>query len=131
LNSAERELLRSRAGFRCEYWRLPEAFSPFLFQKDHVVARKHDGSDDSENLAWTCPDCNAHKGTDLTAIDPESGGVELLFNPRVQHWDQNFRWEGAIIVGKTPVGRATVRLLKMNLRERVALRRELMGADLW
>jgi hypothetical protein len=49
-----------------------------------------------------------------------------LFNPRRQKWARHFRWRGAILVGRTPVGRATVMLLKMNDHARVELRKVLI-----
>ena len=38
---------------------------------EHIVPRMHGGSDDLENLALACIDCNLHKGSNLTGIDPE------------------------------------------------------------
>jgi len=45
-----------------------------------------------------------------------------LFHPRRHKWARHFRWQGPVIIGRTPIGRATVLLLCMNLPERVALR---------
>ena len=48
-----------------------------------------------------------------------------LFNPRRQKWARHFRWDGALLVGRTPVGRTTIAVLNMNgpflvqLRERL------------
>jgi len=61
----------------------------------------------------------------MTAVDPESELVTPLFNPRSDHWSEHFALVGVEIVGLTPVGRATVRLLRMNDAEYVELRREL------
>src|SRR5437016_3905081 len=38
------------------------------FHVEHIVARQHGGSDTVENLALACPECNRHKGTNLTGI---------------------------------------------------------------
>jgi hypothetical protein len=48
-----------------------------------------------------------------------------LFNPRVQAWSDHFKWsqDGAIIVGLTPVGRATVEALRLNNEIAVEVRR--------
>ncbi len=70
-------------------------------------------------------DCNAHKGPNLTAIDPASGGVVPLFNPCTDIWNEYFRNDEALILGLTHVGRATAALLHMNARERVDMRVEL------
>src|SRR5271165_4288477 len=40
-------------------------------------------SDDNDNLALACYHCNAHKGPNLSALDPESGALVRLFNPRL------------------------------------------------
>ena len=65
-----RDALRERAGARCEYCRMPERLAALRFQQDHVVALKHRGATAPENLAWSCADCNAHKGSNLAGIDP-------------------------------------------------------------
>lgn len=63
-------------------------------------------------------------------MDPESGAVVRLFNPNAQNWFDHFSWGegGAIIVGETPVGRATVSALQLNRRELVDARRLWMRA---
>ena len=83
------------------------------------------------NLAWACADCNSYKGTDLTGIDPETGRIERLFNPRSDVWSEHFAWEGGVMRPKTAIGRVTVTLLKINLPARVDVRRELMAAGLF
>jgi hypothetical protein len=37
-------------------------------------------------------------------------------------WDDHFEWHGVLIVGTTPVGRTTVRVLQLNAEERLQLR---------
>jgi len=123
MDSAVRELVRGRAKDRCEYCRLPQSavlFAPF--HVEHVVARQHGGGDEPSNLAFACDRCNLHKGPNLTAIDPETGEIVPLFHPRRDSWQDHFRWENAEIVGRTPTGRATVRLLNMNAKRRLQLR---------
>jgi hypothetical protein len=74
--------------------------------------------------------CNLHKGPNLTGIDPKTRKVTRLFNPRRQVWERHFRWQGAVLIGKTAVGRTTVRVLAMNEPERVNLRQELIDQGL-
>ena len=83
------------------------------------------------NLAWSCPDCNAHKGSDLSGLDPKTGKLERLFNPRTDRWNEHFAWNGAELAGRTSIGRVTVALLQINREERIAVRRELMAAALF
>jgi len=94
------------------------------FHIEHVLPRKHGGSDDPLNLALACRRCNALKGTDLSGIDPDTGKVERLFDPRTQDWNDHFELREALILGRTPTGRATVAVLGMNEDRRVRLRAE-------
>jgi hypothetical protein len=50
-----------------------------------------------------------------------------LFHPRRDRWDEHFAFQGALIVGLTPVGRATVRTLNMNGADRLEVREELLA----
>jgi len=126
MDAATRRLVRKRADDRCEYCRLPQSAAPlFTYHIEHVQARQHGGQDDPNNLALACPDCNRFKGPNLSAIDPDTGALVPLFNPRVHSWANHFAFDGVAIVGLTPIGRATVRLLNMNDEERIEMRTEL------
>ena len=121
-----RNLVRQRAGDRCEYCQLPQASLPFVsFHVDHVVPRQHGGQDELSNLAWSCGRCNRKRGPNLSGIDPDTGQVVTLFNPRTQVWNDHFVMRGVEILGLTPTGRACVRLLDLNGRRRLQLREEL------
>lgn len=125
IGPAARQRVRERAGRRCEYCHTRQADEPFItYQIEHVVPKQHGGTDDDENLALACPQCNLHKGPNLAGIDPETGAVEPLFNPRRQSWEEHFEAGGPNIVGKTAAGRVTVRVLVMNDEPRLDLRRE-------
>lgn len=123
--AAVRQLVRQRAENRCEYCRTRQEDEPFVtYQLEHVIPKQHGGPDDEANLALACPQCNLHKGPNLSGIDPETGAIEPLFHPRRQVWDDHFEAQGPYIFGKTPAGRATVRVLAMNDDARIDLRRE-------
>jgi hypothetical protein len=125
---ATRRLVRERAGDLFEYCRLPQAVQPFVaFHVEHVVPRKHGGSDDPSNLALACERCNAFKGPNLSGVDQITNRVERLFDPRSQVWDEHFEREDARIRGRTPTGRATVDVLAMNEARRVRLRARLIA----
>ena len=102
-------------GRRCEYCLIPEDLALVHHEVDHVIAGKHGGASDYDNLALCCTLCNRHKGTDLASIDFETGGMFRLFHPRRDRWDEHFEFKGALIVPRTGIGRATVRLLQLNL----------------
>ena len=126
MDPATRTLVRHRAGDVCEYCRLPQASSPFVrFHIEHVVARQHAGRTEPDNLALACSSCNFHQGPKIASLDPVDGQLVRLFHPRLDRWEEHFAWEGTAIVGRTPVGRATVQLMAMNLWERVELRENL------
>jgi hypothetical protein len=107
-------LVRRRARGRCEYCRLPRSASEFTFPIDHIIARQHEGPTEAENLAQSCPHCNAHKGPNIAGIDKVTGEVTRLFHPRRDRWREHFAWDGAKLNGLTAVGRTTVSVLAMN-----------------
>jgi hypothetical protein len=123
MDAATRQFVRDRALNRCEYCHIPQEAAPLItFHVEHILAKQHLVDDSLANLALACDRCNAFKGPNLSSIDQEDGAIVALFHPRLDEWSQNFRFNGATIVGISPGGRATVRLLEMNAKERVALR---------
>src|SRR5262245_10614533 len=126
MDEATREAVAVRAGGHCEYCHLPEEHVLTPFQTEHIIAKQHGGNDTLSNLAWACLRCNLHKGPNLAGIDPKIRKLTRLFNPRKHAWAKHFRFEGAVIIGKTAVGRTTVEVLAMNDPDRVALREELI-----
>lgn len=122
------ELVRQRAAFRCEYCHFPERLTGLNFQIDHVIAEKHGGSTDGENLALSCIYCNSYKGANLSGIDSVTGEIVRLFHPRRDRWDEHFGWQAAVLVGRTPIGRVTIAVLRINDTTAVALRRLFLRA---
>lgn len=116
-----------RAQGRCEYCQLREEDTFLSHEVDHIVAEKHGGETSPDNLCLSCFNCNRHKGSDLTSIDPESGEITPLFHPRRDVWLDHFKLDSEHIVGLTPVGRATAQLLKLNSYERLLERRALIA----
>src|SRR5580704_7528229 len=118
-----RDLVRRRAAYACEYCHIPQQATPLIpFHVEHIVSKQHGGSDDPEGLALACDRCNAYKGPNLSSIDPDTGAVTRLFNPREDRWSDHFVSREGYISGVTPTGRAAVRLLNMNAPRRVQLR---------
>lgn len=124
-----RNFVRQRARGRCEYCQLHEDDTGLRHQPDHIVALKHRGATIESNLAYSCACasdlamCNSFKGTDLSSIDPTTGTLVRLFNPRIDDWSSHFEVIGGRILGRTPEGRVTVELLQMNRPDLVQLRR--------
>jgi hypothetical protein len=87
--------------------------------------RQHGGGGDLDNLCWSCSRCNLHKGTNLSSVESHLDEPVPLFQPRQDRWEAHFRLEAGRILGLSPKGRVTVRLLAMNSSNRVELRERL------
>lgn len=123
MNESTRAFVRQRAGDRCEYCQVHQADSLIAaLHIEHIIPRKHGGDDARENLALACVDCNLHKGSNLSGIDPETGEIVPLFHPRRQAWQDHFEWRGIHCYGRTATGRVTVQVLNVNSDEQLALR---------
>jgi hypothetical protein len=131
LSATLRQLVNQRASGACEYCRIHQTFSIYSHEIDHVIALKHGGESTDDNLVLACLPCNRHKGSDLTSIDPLTGVITPLFNPRTQIWSEQFQLEGGFIVGITAIGRTTVFLLQMNEPSRLQLRQALATQGLY
>lgn len=81
-----------------------------------------------ENLAYSCQGCNNRKYVNTEAIDPVSGQLVPLYDPRKQDWNEQFVWNDdfTLILGATPTGRATIERLQLN-REGVVNLRHVLG----
>jgi hypothetical protein len=106
---------------------MAQEFYRSSFQPDHIIAEAHGGATAGPNLCWACYHCNLHKGTNLAGVDPKSGKKCWLFNPRRMKWQRHFRWDGPVLVGRTPVGRATIAVLDINDEDYVNTRSALIA----
>ena len=96
--SAElRRLVAARAGFTCEYCLIHQHDVHFGCEVDHIVSEKHSGPTLAENLAFARFYCNRHKGSDIASMDPQTGKLVKLFNPRVDVWAEHFQLRGGRI----------------------------------
>jgi len=112
-----------RAWHVCEYCLVHEQDLYHGCEVDHIRSVKHGGLAVAENLAWACLHCNRHKGTDLGSVNPRTGALVRLYNPRTDRWKDHFYWRAGRIESLTEIGEATVRLLDFNHPERVAFRK--------
>lgn len=124
-------LVRGSAAGRCEYCLFPEYASELPFHIDHIIAEKHGGKTELKNLAWACFSCNLRKGPNIAGVDPESGELTPLFNPRADKWSDHFAWDGVWLRGKTAIGRTTVTVLDINHVDSVAVREALRDEILY
>lgn len=127
MNARTRRRVWLRARGYCEYCLMLQDFDVLPHHVDHIIARKHNGSDSLDNLALACVNCSLAKGSNIAGRDSRTGKISVLFHPRRHVWTEHFKWNGPIIVGRTIVGRATVTVLNMNRPDRVTLRKMLIG----
>lgn len=106
---------------------MPQEFDENTFEVDHIIAIKHDGPTVAGNLALSCFYCNSFKGSDIAGQDKATRRLTRLFNPRRHKWSRHFRWHGGFLIGRSPIGRVTIALLKINDPLRVELREELIA----
>lgn len=114
-----------RARRICEYCYTQATFSSQPFAIEHIVPAVSGGKTISSNLAFSCQGCNGHKYTHTTALDPVTRKIVPLFHPRKQKWSDHFTWNDdfTLIIGRTPIGRATVELLQLNREGCINIRR--------
>jgi hypothetical protein len=110
---------------------MPQAHDRLTFEVEHVVPKKHGGPTVSKNLALACFPCNRFKGPNLSGIDPNSGEIIPLFNPRIQSWNEHFQMKDGRIEGLSAIGRATSLVMRMNDPMRVALRQLVITLGDW
>jgi len=126
MDDSLRSIVRRRAHGRCEYCRLPEEYSQQVFEIDHIIARKHKGKTVLGNISWACFACNNHKSANIAGVCPITKRIVKLYHPRRHKWSRHFCWRAAFLFGKTPIGRATIDVLEINLPYRIALREALI-----
>jgi hypothetical protein len=130
MTAALRLRVRERAFHCCEYCQMLEELSHDPFSVEHILPIVKGGLDDFLNRAWSCLGCNLYKFTATHAFDFVSGDLVPLYNPRQNTWSDHFKWEDdySLIVGISPIGRATVLRLRLNRLGLVNLRKILVVA---
>jgi hypothetical protein len=127
INAALRRKVSERAGGCCEYCRMSSEDRPIDFVIDHIIAEKHGGPTQADNLCLSCYWCNSFKGSDLSSVDWDGDqSIVPLYHPRQQAWLEHFQVDGLRIVPLTATGRVTVFLLQLNAVERIKERRVLV-----
>ncbi len=130
MSAAEtRRFVAERANHLCEYCRCSSDFSSSPYAVEHISPRIGGGTENLDNLAWSCQGCNGHKLAATEADDPLNGARTALYHPRQEKWEAHFEWnaEKLILLGITPIGRATVERLQLNRPSVLNLRRALLA----
>lgn len=127
VTAEQRRVVAARARGCCEYCRSQARFGMEPFSVDHIVPRNVGGETALDNLAWCCQGCNNHKYAKTHARDPVTKKIVPLYHPRQQRWRDHFAWSDdfTLIIGLTPIGRATIETLQMNREPVINLRRVL------
>jgi 5-methylcytosine-specific restriction endonuclease McrA len=125
ISRAVRERVRIAARNRCGYYHAPQELVLGPLEIDHVLPEGQGGTSNEDNLWLACSVCNSHKAAKLMALDSTTQTVVPLFNPRLNRWNEHFRWDGdgAHALGITPIGRATVVALHLNNHQSVEVRK--------
>jgi hypothetical protein len=120
-----RRKIRAQFANCCAYCKTAEALSVAVFEFEHIVPRSAGSTTVVENLCFSCPACNRWKAGRTTAPDMTTQQDVPIFHPQRDSWNDHFAWidDASTIIGLTPVGRATIVLLRMNRPQLVRLRR--------
>ncbi|MGZ3665455.1 MAG: HNH endonuclease [Ktedonobacterales bacterium] len=116
----------ARAQNCCEYCYMPDEATLAPHEPDHVIGEQHGGKTELDNLAFACFRCNRRKGSNIATIDPQTGLLTPIVNPRTDNWSDHFRLNQTVIEPVTSVGRGTASLLRFNDEQRVMLRAALI-----
>lgn len=125
------ELVWRRADAKCEYCQMPQLLSSAPFEIDHIIASKHGGKTQPDNLALSCFYCNSYKGPNIAGIDPETGELTRLFNPRRDQWSEHFAWNRPRLLGRSAVGRTTISVLEINHPDYLVVRESLIAEGIF
>lgn len=130
ISEERRTRIRQEAGDRCGYCLSPQHLVLGTLEIDHLQPKAAGGNDEDNNLWLACRLCNNAKAAQTESFDPVTGRIVPLFNPRLQHWPDHFRWsrDGTRILGHTPIGRATIVALQLNHLIAVIVRRHWVTA---
>lgn len=111
-----RRAVQERARGVCEYCRSSIEITGQEFTVDHIFPGSLGGDDDLSNLCFCCYGCNTYKQAATQGMDPRTQQVVSLFNPRLDRWEEHFRWSPTRtrMVGRSAVGRATIDVLRLN-----------------
>ncbi|MBK6995184.1 MAG: HNH endonuclease [Lewinellaceae bacterium] len=126
-----RRQVLARANYRCEYCLIWQDDYYDYFQIDHIRSIKHGGLTELGNLAFSCSECNLHKGSDLGTFLGSDTHFTRFFNPRTDLWQDHFEaFEGALYP-KTAIAEATIKIFQLNDPDRVIIRQELVMDGRW
>jgi HNH endonuclease len=114
-----RQRVRARANFACEFCGVTESDTGGELTIDHFQPQAHGGSDDPDNLLYSCYRCNQYKAH----YWPAEPGDAVLWNPRSEARDLHLSPLGdGRLVALTGTGAFTLKRLRLNRPALVAHR---------
>jgi len=122
-----RRAVRERASGCCEYCLRSQQDIRLPYHAEHILPVQHGGTTTLDNLALSCPDCNAYKGPNIGSYD--NGAFAPLYNPRTQKWQEHFLLQDELIQPLTAEGRVTIGLLQLNQNEYLLERKVLIALN--
>lgn len=81
---ALRERVAVQGRYRCGYCLTQELVVGVPMDVEHIIPEVLGGLTEEDNLLLACSLCNSHKGERVTALDPVTGEMVRLFDPRRQ-----------------------------------------------
>ena len=116
---SNREFVRQRANFACEFCTVTETDSGGELTIDHFQPRAKGGDNHLDNLLYCCIRCNQYK-RDYWAVGSED---VRLWNPRVEPASQHFlNLDDGTLHPLTTVGKFTLSRLRLNRPQLIAYR---------
>ena len=115
----QREQVRQRANFACEFCGITEIDTGDSLTIDHFQPKTKGGSDNLANLVYCCMRCNQYK----LAYWPLQAHETPLWNPRQDTFGQHFlELENGLFHPLTVIGEFTINRLRLNRPLLVAYR---------
>src|SRR5688500_15107466 len=87
-----RDKVAAQAKYRCGYCLSAESIVGMPMEVDHLIPESLGGCTEEENLWLACSLCNNHKHDRIAGMDPTSGEIVRLYDPRRQIWLEHFQW---------------------------------------
>ena len=114
----------ARANDACEYCKLPQRTQEATFHIDHIHPRADGGETTEGNLALACVSCSLKKSARIHVLDPRTKRFVRIFHPRQDSWSDHFLWtRNWRLIGRTSIGRATIKALGINRPAILRIRR--------
>ncbi len=120
ITAAQREQVRRRANYACEFCGISETDTGGRLTVDHFRPQSKGGTDHADNLVYCCPRCNQYK-LDYWPSGPDE---QQLWNPRQEPFERHFvELEDGTLQPLTATGVFTLQRLRLNRPPLVAHRR--------